>query len=317
MIALAWPWALLALPLPLLMRLWRADLSHAGSIELPEGWLAETRAHAPPQGWRGIDWLMVLAWVLLCIALARPERIDWQPDRSATGRDIMLVLDMSGSMATEDFSLDGRTVSRLDAVREVAGRFIAGRTGDRVGLVIFADRAYVASPLSHDLDAVVRVLDEAGIGLMGRSTAISDGLGLALRRAMASDATSRVIVLLSDGRDTAARLDARDVARLSAERGIRIHSVALGPDDLESRPAARDAVDIATLRDVAQIAGGEVFRVRGFEDLQAMARTLDALEPNPADRPPVAVVHALWPWPAAAALLLILVLTWRRGRWTR
>jgi Ca-activated chloride channel family protein len=312
MISFALPLAGLLLLLPFLVQLLPPRATARSSLELPEAIQAEGRPPARLNPLRGSRGLALLIWALLTLALAQPLRVELRPDRSATGRDILLVLDMSGSMATEDFTLDGETVSRLAAVRKVAGEFIRDRQGDRVGLVVFADRAYVSSPLSHDLNAVVRALDEAVIGLTGRSTAISDGLGLALKRSLASEARSRVIVLFSDGRDTAARVDAREVARLSAAAGIRIHSVALGPDDLETRPTARDAVDIATLRDIAEIAGGETFRVRSLEDLQAMADTLDALEPNPALRPPIAVHRGLWPWPGGLALLLLGVLMWRR-----
>lgn len=312
MISFAAPFAALLLLVPALFRLLPASPAAVSSLELPEAIHAAGRPPAALNPLRGRMGLALAIWALLCLALAQPQQVQLQPDRSATGRDILLVMDMSGSMAIEDFTLDGETVSRLAAVRKVAREFIRARQGDRVGLIVFADRAYVASPLSHDLSAVIRALDEAGIGLTGRSTAISDGLGLALKRSLGSEATSRVIVLFSDGRDTAARIDAREVARLSAAEHIRIHSVALGPDDLETRPTARDAVDIATLRDIAEIAGGETFRVRTLEDLQAMAATLDRLEPNPATRPPVAVYRGLWPWPAAAALLLLGLLIWRR-----
>lgn len=312
MITFALPLAGLLIVLPFLIGLLPPRASALSSLELPEGLRREGRPPERLNPLRGRQGLSLLIWALLTLALAQPQRVELRPDRSATGRDILLVLDMSGSMATEDFSLDGETVSRLTAVRRVAGEFIRDRQGDRVGLIVFADRAYVSSPLSHDLNAVVRALDEAVIGLTGRSTAISDGLGLALKRSLASEAQSRVIVLFSDGRDTAARIDAREVAKLSAGHGIRIHSVALGPEDLETRPTARDAVDIATLRDIAEIAGGETFRVRTLEDLQAMAETLDALEPNPALRPPIAVYQGLWPWPGGLALVLLGLLMWRR-----
>src|SRR5690606_36627853 len=113
-----------------------------------------------------------LIWQCLCLAIARPERVLLLPDQSASGRDIIISLDMSGSMATPDFSLNGVTVTRLDAVKQVAKAFIAARSGDQIGLVVFADRAYVAAPLTFDLKAVARALDEAEIGLTGRSTAI-------------------------------------------------------------------------------------------------------------------------------------------------
>ncbi|HET9069421.1 MAG TPA: VWA domain-containing protein [Amaricoccus sp.] len=265
---------------------------------------------------RGLDRpgiALALLWLCLVAALAGPERLVPVPDRTASGRDIVLALDLSGSMAIEDFSLDGETASRLDAVKRVATRFVEARRGDRIGLVIFADRAYVASPLTWDLTAVARLIESAEIGLTGRSTAISDGLGLALKHILADPARSRVIVLLSDGRDTAARLDPRQVARLAAGNDVRVHTIALGPEDLEEQPASRDAVDIATLREIAAASGGQSWRVRDMDDLTAMAAELDRLEPNPSGRPPLVRRHPLWPWPAAAALGLGLFVAWRRA----
>lgn len=311
MIDLAFPAALLLLPLPLLARLLEPRPATGQAMLLPGSIAAEARPAPGPGGWRG-GLLLVAIWACLTLAAAQPRRIEMLPDRSASGRDILIALDMSGSMATPDFTLDGETVTRLAAVKSVASRFIAARDGDRIGLVVFADRAYVAAPLTHDLPAVTRALDEAQIGLTGRSTAISDGLGLALKRISAEASPSRVIVLLSDGRDTAAKLDAVQVARLAASMGMRIHSVALGPEDLETRPAARDAVDIAALRSIAAAAGGETFRVRTTADLQEMTATLDRLEPNPSTRPPVPVPRPLWPWPAALGLALTLWLGVRR-----
>lgn len=305
MITLAYPLLLLALPLPLLALLLPARPATGQAMILPDGIAAAATPATGPHRWRG-PVLASAIWACLCLALAQPQRIEMLPDRSASGRDIVIALDMSGSMATPDFSLDGETVTRLAAVKRVAARFIEARRGDRIGLVIFADRAYVAAPLTHDLTAVARALSEAEIGLTGRSTAISDGLGLSLKRIMAEPSESRVIVLLSDGRDTSNRLDAAQVAALAAQSQVRVHTVALGPEDLETRPAARDAVDIAALRAIADASGGTTFRVRTTDDLRAMAEELDRLEPNPSERPPVAVPRAIWIWPAGLALLLAL-----------
>lgn len=297
--------ALLALPLPLLLRLLPPRADAEGAMELPEA-IARAAKPASAPGAGMALWLMALGWLCLCLALAGPQRIAMVPDRSASGRDILIALDMSGSMSTPDFALDGQTITRLDAVKRVAEGFIRARRGDRIGLVLFADHAYVAAPLSYDLDAVARSLAEAEIGIAGRSTNIAEGLGLAIKRSLASDARSKAIVLLSDGRDTAARLRVEEVAKLAAGHGLRIHTIALGPEDLESRPAARDAVDIVTLRAIAESAGGQTFRVRNLADLAAMAATLDELEPNPSGRPPVAEAQSLWAWPAALGLAFVL-----------
>ena len=311
MLDLAAPLVLLLLPLPLLARrLLPPRRPEAAALWLPEG-IAAAAEPATVFGTRG-RWLRLalatLVWAGLVLALAGPERLLPVRDTSASGRDIVLTLDMSGSMLIEDFDLDGHPVSRLDAVKTVADRFVAERTGDRIGLVLFADRAYVAAPPTWDLAAVRRAIAEATIGITGRSTAIADGLGLALKRMTASDAPARVIVLLSDGRDTAHRLDATAVARLAATHGVRIHTIALGPDDLETRPASRDAVDTTTLRAIAEASGGVSYRVRSMDDLVAMAADLDRLEPNPATRPPVLVPRPLWPWPAAVATAAALAL---------
>ncbi|TGN31871.1 VWA domain-containing protein, partial [Paracoccus liaowanqingii] len=177
---------------------------------------------------RDTPWLAALAWVLLVLALAGP-RIERQADViPASGRDIVLALDLSGSMEQQDFILDGQPVSRLDAVKQTARAFVAGRTGDRIGLVIFGGRAYVAAPLTYDMGAVVQAIDEAQIGISGRGTAIADGLGLAIRRLDGSEAPSRVVVLLSDGVDTSGSVPAIEAARLAAAHGLRVHTIALG-----------------------------------------------------------------------------------------
>lgn len=308
-IHLAQPLALLLLPLPFLVRrlLPPQDLRQEVPY-LPQAIAAVGTPPAERPFREGVLPLRAGLWLCLVLALAGPERLVPTPDRSATGRDIMLALDLSGSMETPDFTLDGETATRLDAVKRVASRFVTEREGDRLGVVIFADRAYVAAPLTHDLPAVVRAIDAAEIGLTGRSTAIAEGLGLALKRITAEPAAARVIVLLSDGRDTTARLDARDVGRLAAGMGVRVHTIALGPEDLETRPAARDAVDIAALRDIAEASGGRSWRVRDIGDLVAMASDLDQLEPNPTTRPPVILPQPLWFWPATAAFLLALLI---------
>ncbi len=314
MLDLAHPLALLAAPLPLLVRLLPARGAGGQALWLPPAIAAGAGTAAARRLDRPGPLLLAL-WLLIVLAAAGPQRLVPVPDRTASGRDIVLALDLSGSMAIEDFSLDGETASRLDAVKRVAARFVEARRGDRIGVVIFADRAYVAAPLTWDLTAVARAIETAEIGLTGRSTAISDGLGLALKRILDDGpgprAKSRVIVLLSDGRDTAARLDPAEVARLAAASGVRVHTIALGPEDMETRPADRDAVDIATLRAIAETSGGRTWRVRDMDDLEAMAAELDRLEPNPSDRPPLIRQRPLWTWPAAAALALGLALAWR------
>lgn len=309
--SLALPLLLVLLPLPLLVR-WLTPPLHRPrpALQIPDHLapgLKPGRLAA-----EGRPWLAGAAWTLLILALAGPQVERQAQVIPASGRDIVLALDLSGSMEKEDFSLDGAAVTRLQAVKRTASDFVSRRKGDRVGLVIFGARAYFAAPLTFDVNAVAMAIDEAQIGISGRGTAISDGLGLAMRRLDGSEAPSRVIVLLSDGVDTSGSVPATEVARLAAEHGIRIHTVALGPEDLETQPASRDAVDVGTLRQIAELAGGEIFRVRGTEDLEAMVQSLDRLEPSPGDRPPLRYQLQLWSWPAGLAVVLMAAAIWRR-----
>ncbi|GAB4520333.1 MAG: VWA domain-containing protein [Roseibium sp.] len=310
--SLAFPLALLLLPLPLLIhRFLRRNGAIQASLQVPSG-LFRTAEPATNRGDRSGRILLVLAWIALVAALAGPRISETTDLLPFSGREIILTLDLSGSMVKEDFVLDGEPLSRLDAVKQVASAFVAARRGDRIGLVVFGERPYVAQPPTFDVASVARSIRTAQIGISGRATAIADGLGLAVKRLMASDASSRIVVLLSDGVDTSGKVRASDVTRLAAQHGIKVHTIALGPEDLESRPRARDAVDAAALRAMAEIGGGTSFRVRTMDDLQDMAATLDRLEPSPMRRPPLSYWRPLWIWPAAAALFLLLLISARR-----
>lgn len=312
-VSLAFPLALLLLPLPLLVRLLPTARApgDAGLTVAPATFAAALPArHGEDRAGQAV---LLAAWSALVLALAGPQVAATRDLVTASGREILLALDLSGSMLKEDFVLDGTPLSRLEAVKRVAARFVAARQGDRIGLVIFGDRAYVAQPPTFDVASVARAIEVAQIGISGRSTAISDGLGLATRRIMASDATTKVVVLLSDGVDTSGKVLASDVARLAAGHGVRVHTIALGPEDLEHQPASRDAVDAVALREIAEAGGGTSFRVRSMADLEAMAATLDELEPNPMKRPPLRYWRPLWMWPGGAALALVVLLAaWRR-----
>ncbi|MFG1261862.1 MULTISPECIES: VWA domain-containing protein [Alphaproteobacteria] len=311
--SLAFPLVLLLLPLPWLVRYVLAARAPAMASLAVD---AAAFAAAAPSGLRHDPVAAMMragAWIALVVALAGPRVATPVSLPTASGREIILALDLSGSMAKTDFVLDGRPLSRLDAVKAVAARFIAGRQGDRIGLVVFGDRAYVVQPSTFDVASTARAVDTLQIGISGLSTAISEGLGLAVRRLSRSDgrskeAKSQAVILLSDGIDTSGKVQASDAAQLAARHGIRVHTIALGPDDLESQPDASDAVDVAGLRATAAAGGGASFRVRTLDDLVEVAATLDRLEPNPMRRPPAQYWRSLWMWPAAAALVLAALL---------
>jgi len=312
MFALATPLALIALPLPLLMRRLPAPGGAAGALLVPATLVGADEAGrpapaAPAGGARAAVLLAWAAWILLVVAVAGPQTILPSAALPASGRDIMLVLDFSGSMERQDFSLDGRTVRRIDAVKAVAAEFLRRRGGDRIGLVLFAEKAELAAVPTFDLAAVERALRDTEIGTLGRSTAIGDGLGLALKRLKASAAPSRVAVLLSDGTATAGAVGATAAAELARSLGIRVHTIALGTDATDGVDATTTSlVDTAALAAIAAASGGEAFRVRTTDDLRAVTASIEGLEASRAPAAPVAIARPLWPYPAAAALVLCL-----------
>lgn len=310
---LAAPWALLLLPLPLLAaRLIPAEAEGgSGALRVPASLVARAPdgAEVAARGRRRTVLVWTL-WAALLAAFAGPRLVLPATALPASGREIMLAMDLSGSMERRDFALDGETVNRLVAVKRVGADFIRRRAGDRIGLVIFADQAYVAAGLTFDTASVAHALEEATIGLVGRSTGIGDGLGLALRRLQPQEAggdpsrpaTSKAVILLSDGANNAGQTTPKDVAALARDLGIKIHTIALGPRDMADADGEQDVVDTETLRDMAQVSGGKAFRVKTTEDLIAVAEAIDTLEGGRAKAPPVRLRRDLWPWPASLAL---------------
>ena len=323
---LASPYALLLLPLPwLAARLMPPERAgSSGALRVPASVVADAaRGDSIAARGRARTVLTWALWAGLVAAVAGPRLVLPATALPASGREIMLVMDLSGSMERRDFAIDGETVSRLAAVKRVGTDFIRRRAGDRIGLVIFANESYVAASPSFDTATVARALDDATIGLVGRSTGIGDGLGLALKRLTPSTpdegegvppATSKVVVLMTDGANNAGQTTPRDVAHLARELGVKVHTLALGPRDMSNADGEQDVVDTETLRDVAEISGGKAFRVKTTDDLMAVADAIDDLEGGRAKAPPVPLRRDLWPWPAAFAFLCAAgLLAARRG----
>ncbi len=317
MFELADPWFLLLLPLPYLaVRFLGPAQMAGGAIKVPdrvgETLLSAGRHRAAQSGLhlqQGILWAI---WVLLLLAASGPRDLAPVSALKVTGRDLAIVLDLSGSMVRDDFDLDGRQVTRREAVATVGADFARRRGGDRVALVVFGSEAYFAAPFSFDVEAIARQIEGAQIGVSGRATSISDGLGIALKRMENSEAASRVVILLSDGVNNAGATNPRGVAELAAQMGVRVHTIALGPKDLSTAdPGERGVVDAATLRAISEISGGESFRVRTTEDLVAVGEALDALEATDSDGLAAEVFHDYWMWPAGLAALLGLGYGWR------
>ncbi|MCV3274055.1 VWA domain-containing protein [Roseobacter sinensis] len=317
MLELADPWVLLLLPLPLLAArlIGAADLV-GGAITVPDRvGSALIRAGAgggDPAGVSLRQGGLWAVWALLLLAAAGPRDLAPVSALKVTGRDLAIVLDLSGSMVRDDFHLDGRQITRLEAVTTVGAEFARRRGGDRVALIVFGSEAYYAAPFTFDVEAIARRIEEATIGISGRATNISDGLGLAIKRMATSEAASRVVILLSDGVNNAGATNPRGVAELAASMGIRVHTIALGPKDVETAAEGeRGVVDAATLRAISQMSGGESFRVKTTDDLAAVAEALDRLEATDSDGLAAEVFRDYWMWPAGLALGLGLWLGWR------
>lgn len=320
--ALAWPWLLLALPLPWLLRLaWRPARTPGAALRVPYGGRLDAIAArgGVARRARGAHWLAWLGWGLLCLAAARPQQLGPPVLPPHAGRELMLAVDLSGSMGDEDMALNGRTVDRLTAAKAVIADFLERRAGDRVGLIVFGQRAYALTPITADLATVRQQLADTVVGLAGRETAIGDAIGLAVKRMQAGDATDRnrerALVLLTDGVNTAGQLEPLAAAELARAQGIRIHTIALGGSDrtlsvfgLPIRlPGAGDDIDEATLQAIARMTGGQSFRARDTEQLAGIYARIDELEPLPRTAQPVRPRLERYPWPLVAAMALLLL----------
>ena len=307
--------AFLLLAVPVLLRaLLRPGGGVGARLLVPDGLgqrlLGHGRAMGQSQRPDGlIPWLI---WGLLVLAIAGPRQLQPTPALPTSGRDLVVALDLSGSMVRDDFALNGQKLTRLEAVQLAGAEFLRRRGGDRVGLIVFGSEAYFASPLSFDVEAVAVAVETAVIGISGRATNISGALGLALKRLSRSPADSRVVILLSDGANNAGAATPRDVARLAADMGIRVHTIAMGPEDLDSAPDTRGVVDAATLGAMADLSGGAMFRVRNTDDLLDVMAAIDALEPTQRAGLAAETYREFWIYPAILAGILCLFHAARR-----
>lgn len=328
MIEWIWPWLMLLAPLPwLVRRLLPTATSQQPALRAPfysewqqmsESQIGRRAAHGSALPTIAL-WLL---WLLLLAAAARPMWIGDAIELPNSGRDLMMAVDISGSMRIEDMQLGQSLVPRVDAVRQVGAQFISQRSGDRLGLILFGTNAYVQSPLSFDTTTVERFLSEAQIGFAGEETAIGDAIGLAVKRLKERPAESRVLILLTDGQDTASSVKPLDAAKLAAKLGIRIYTIGIGADSLtlpglfgssfgsrRVNPSAE--LDETTLQQIAKLTGGEYFRARNPQELANIYQLLDELEPVEQETTLYRPRQALGYLPLLGALLLSFILALR------
>ncbi len=317
MFELANPWVLALLPLPVVVGLiLGAGRISGGALRVPER--IGGRLLAQGQGARAMgnalsrQGLLWIIWGLMLLAVSGPRELAPVSALKVTGRDLAVVLDLSGSMVRDDFYLNDKQITRLDAVKTVGADFARRRAGDRVALILFGSEAYYAAPLTFDTESVAQRIEEATIGISGRATNISDGLGLALKRLQDSEAASKVVILLSDGVNNAGATNPRGVAELAARMGVRVHTIALGPKDMASaEEGEHGVVDAVTLQAISDMSGGESFRVKTTQDLIEVGAALDKLESTDSDGLAAEVFYEYWIWPAGAAALLMMWFAFR------
>jgi Ca-activated chloride channel family protein len=320
----AWPWVFVLLPLPWLLWRWLRPASPGQALHLPQPGL-ELREAARGTAMRGaLPWLLALAWLCLLVAAARPQRLGPPQAQQHSGRALMLAVDLSGSMRTQDMQLAGQAVSRFGAVEAIAGDFIARRGGDELGLILFGSRAFLVTPLTYDLDAVRAQLQGAAVGLAGTQTAIGDAIAVAVKRLSALPEPSRVLVLLTDGVNNAGSIAPLDAARAAKAAGVRIYTIGIGATRMRVpgffgsqvvNPSAELDADMLTR--IATMTGGRFFRATDSGQLADAYRAIDALEPMPQRGPSLRLRHELFRWPLLAAALLLLLAglpRWRGGR---
>lgn len=325
MFEFVWPWIFLLAPLPWLARL-LLPLTHANETALKVSFLDELqqltgnvrRRDRFFSRHRSAPFLLI--WLCLLSAAARPEWIDKAAPIATSGRDLLLALDVSGSMEYADMQWNGQPVKRLELVKQLFGEFIEDRHGDRIGLILFGSRAYLQSPLTFDRKTVAAWLREAMIGIAGNSTAIGDAIALGIKHLRQYPGQNRILVLITDGASNSGQIDPMTAARLAAGQQVKIYTIGIGAD-----PGAGDHMgfnpsfdlDESSLRAIAEITGGQYFRARNTDELRRIEMTLDRLEPVELYSIHARPSKALYVWPLASALLLSLILAgrslWPRG----
>lgn len=319
MFEFSWLWAWVLLPLPLFIYRFSKPTVQPVAIRLPK--LPEGIGQQQPDTrWRKV--IMALAWCCLLGALARPiwygDPIEINPEH----RDMLLAVDLSGSMSIEDMvTSSGDNIDRLTAVKGVLNDFIGKRKGDRLGLVLFANHAYLQTPLTFDRNTVQEQLGRTVLGLIGQSTAIGEGLGIATKTFIDSEAPQRVIILLSDGANTAGVIDPKEAAELAARSNVTIYTVGIGAEEMLQRTffstrtvnPSQD-LDEKMLTDIANMTGGQYFRARNPQELETIYQLIDQMEPINTAQQTWRPRQELFRYPLAIALCLSLIIAILRRR---
>lgn len=321
MLNLLWPWALVLLPLPFIYRRLRAPADiNIRALRAP---ILASAAQGTELSINASNWrknlvllLLTLSWVAAVLSLARPVWIGEPVAVPTNGRDILLAVDISGSMQQEDMEINGRKVNRLVAVKAVVGDFVVKREGDRLGLILFGEKAYLQTPLTFDRKTMQTLLNEAQLGFAGSNgTAIGDAIGLAVKRLQDRPENHRAVILLTDGANNAGELEPMEAADLARRAKVKIYTVGIGAEIQETwglfgkritNPSAD--LDETALQGIANTTGGQFFRARDPQELAAIYAELNRLEAIEQEAETIRPVATLFHWPLGLAFILSLIL---------
>ncbi|MDG2393662.1 MAG: VWA domain-containing protein [Thalassotalea sp.] len=313
MISLAWPWLLLLLPAPFLVYFLSPKKSvTSASLKVPV-LLPGVDSKVSAAGQQNLPvWFAALIWVLLVVAVSRPQWLGDVIEIPTQGREMMIAVDLSGSMQIEDMRLNGSQVNRLTLLKKLLGEFIERRQGDRLGLILFGDDAYMQTPMTFDRKTVQQMLDESVIGLVGQKTAIGDAMALSVKRFVNKKESNRVLLLVTDGQNTSGKITPEQALELAVAKDVTIYTIGIGADVMMERSLfgnrkvnpSRD-LDEKTLSNIATQTGGSYFRAKDAESMSKIYQMLDQLEPVEQDQQQMRPLTSLFFWPLAIAVLLI------------
>jgi len=316
MISFAWPWLFALLPLPLVIYFLPAKknanqqsaLIMPSLINVPSTTVNDQHKRKTPLA------VLSVCWLLLIIAMSRPQWLGEAIDIPSEGREMMIAVDLSGSMEIEDMNLNGRNVNRLQMLKVVLGDFIERRVSDRLGLILFADDAYMQTPMTFDRKTVKQMLDESELNLVGRKTAIGDAIALAVKRFDAKQESNKVLLLLTDGQNTAGKITPEQALELAIAKDITIYTIGIGADSMirqslwgSQRVNPSGDLDEESLANIADKTGGQYFRARDGQGMSEIYALLDKLEPIKQEQQQMRPLSALYYWPLALAGLLCFV----------
>lgn len=317
MIHFVWPYLFFLLPIPWLVYRFLPPFQRRENLLLSVPDLKEFDCFQAPASASSFFTMQTicacLIWFLLITSAARPQWLGDAVEIPQSGRDLMLAVDLSGSMKMEDFKINGKVVDRLTALKWIAGDFIEKRKGDRIGLILFGTQAYLQAPLTFDLKTVKQLLNESAVGLAGNETAIGDAIGLAVKQMREHPSESKVLILLTDGNNNTGELTPQKAAEIASHAKLKIHTVAIGSNEMmiqtlfgpqKINPSSE--IDEKALKEVAEKTGGEYFRAFNTDELVRIYDHINRVEVIERDVKTYRPIDELYYWPLLTAMTVAL-----------